>query len=86
MGSPRSARASAIPFILWQYVDGEGTLREGTKLGVEEHGAGFPVVEELLLDAEPGDASRDAIVLVNVVEEVGGDGVEDPGDNHVVHA
>jgi hypothetical protein len=61
-------------------------LGESTELGVEEHGAGFPIVEELLLDVEPGDASRDTIALVNVVQEVGGDGVEDPGDDHAVHA
>jgi hypothetical protein len=51
-------------------VNGVGALREGTELGVEEHGAGFPVVEELLLEPEPGDASRDAIALVNVIQEV----------------
>ena len=60
------------------FVDGEGVLAESAELGVEEHGAGLAVVEELLFDAEPRRPSSDAITLVDDVEEVRGDGVEDP--------
>jgi hypothetical protein len=68
------------------FVDGEGALGEGAKFSIEEHGAGLAVVEELLLDADPGGASRDAVVLMNIIQKVGGDGVEDPGDDHAIHA
>jgi len=67
-------------------VDGEGTLTEGAKLRVEEHGARFAVVEELLLKAEPGLPGSRGVVLVDDVQEVGGDGVEDPGQDDTVHA
>jgi hypothetical protein len=66
-------------------VDGEGALGESAELGVEEHGARFAVVEELLLDAEPCGASRNTVTLVDVVQEVRGDGVEDPRDDHANH-
>jgi hypothetical protein len=59
-------------------VDGEGPLGESAKLGVEEHDARLAVVEELLLDVKPGGASKEAVVLVDVVQQVGGDGVENP--------
>ena len=68
-----------------EIIDEEGSLAGGAELGVEEHGAGFAVVEELLLEAKPRYSSGDAIALVNNVEKVGGDGVEDPRDNDAVH-
>ena len=43
------------------------------------------VVEELLFEAEPRGTSSHAIALVDDVEEVGGDGVEDPRDDDAVH-
>jgi hypothetical protein len=42
-------------------VNGEGALEESAKLGIEERGTGFAVVEELLLDAEPCGASRNVV-------------------------
>jgi hypothetical protein len=45
-------------------------------LGVEEHSAGFAVVEKLLLEAEQGGTSRGAVTLMDVIQEVGGDGIE----------
>jgi hypothetical protein len=48
-------------------VDGESTLTEGAKLGVEEHGARFAVVEELLLKTEPGLSGSGGVVLVDDV-------------------
>ena len=68
-----------------EIINGEGSLAGGAELGVEEHGAGFAVVEEVLLVAKPRCSSADAIALVNNVEKVGGDGVEDPRDNDAVH-
>jgi hypothetical protein len=67
-------------------VDGEGTLGEGAKLGVEQHGVGLTIVEELLFDAKPSCLSGEAVRLVDDVQEVGGDGVEEPGDDDAVHA
>jgi hypothetical protein len=69
-----------------ELVDGEGALCEVAELSVEQHGAGFTVVQELLLDAEPSSPSRDPVALVDDVQELGGDGVEEPRHNHVVHA
>jgi hypothetical protein len=40
-------------------VDGEITLHENTKLGVEEKCVSFAIAEELLLDGQP-DATRSA--------------------------
>jgi hypothetical protein len=67
-------------------VDGESTLTEGAKLGVEEHGTRLTVVEELLFKPEPGRPGSGGVVLMDDVQEVGGDGVEDPGQNNTVHA
>jgi hypothetical protein len=47
---------------------------------------GFTVVQELLLDPEPGRPCCGAIVLVDDVQEVSGNGVENLGDNHALHA
>jgi hypothetical protein len=55
-------------------------------LGVEEHSAGFAVVEKLLLEAEQGGTSREAVTLMDVIHEVGGDGIEYPGDDHTIHS
>jgi hypothetical protein len=40
----------------------------------------------LLLEAELGDTSGDPITIVDDVQKVGGDHVDQPGDNHAVHA
>jgi hypothetical protein len=61
-------------------------LTEGAKLGVEEHGARLAVVEELLLKSEPGCPGRGFVVLVDDVQQVSGDGVENPGEDDTVHA
>jgi hypothetical protein len=58
-------------------VDRQGTLGESAKFGVEEHGAGLTVVEELLLKTEPSRLSSDTVAVVDDVQEVGGDGVEE---------
>ena len=68
-----------------ELVDGEGTLGEGAELGIEEHGMILAVVQELLFKAEPHSLSGDAVTLVDDVQEIGGDGVEDPSDDHTVH-
>jgi hypothetical protein len=67
-------------------VDGEGALGECAELDVDEHGARRAVVEELLLEAKPGDMASDAVAVMDDVEQVGGDGVEEPGHHHAVHA
>jgi hypothetical protein len=67
-------------------VDGEGALGERAELSVDEHGARRAVVEELLLETEPGDTGSDVVAVVDYVEKVGGDGVEEPGQHHAVHA
>jgi hypothetical protein len=67
-------------------VDGEGAFGEVAELGVEEHGARLAIVEELLFQTEPRSPSGDTVALVDDVREVGGDGVEDPGDDDEVHA
>jgi hypothetical protein len=67
-------------------INGEGALGEGAELDVEEHGAGLSVVQELLFKTKPSSPSGDAVRLVDDVQEVGGDGVEDPGDDHAIHA
>lgn len=67
-------------------IDGEGTLGKGAKLSVEEHGARLAVVQELLLELKPGNPSRDNVTVADDVEEVGGDGVVEPGDNDAIHA
>ena len=61
-----------------EVVDREGTLGEGAELSVEQHGAGFAVVQELLLDSKPGGPSRDPVALVDDIQEIGGDSVEEP--------
>jgi hypothetical protein len=52
-------------------VDGEGALGEGAELGVEEHGARLAIVQEFLFEAEPSDPSRDAVTVVDGVQEAG---------------
>ena len=66
-------------------VDGEGTLGEGAKLIIKKHGAGLTVVEELLFNAEPCCSGGDAVALVDDIRKVRGDGVEEPGDDNIVH-
>jgi len=66
-------------------VNGESALGEGAKLSIEKHGAGLTVVEELLFNAEPCCPGGDAVALVDDVQKVGGDGVEEPGDDNTVH-
>jgi hypothetical protein len=61
-------------------------LAESAKLGIEEHGAGLAVVEELLFDPEPCCSGGEAIVLMDDIQEVGGDGVEEPREDDIVHA
>jgi hypothetical protein len=39
----------------------------------------------LLLEAQPGDASGDSVAVVDDVQKVGGDRVDQPGDDHAVH-
>jgi hypothetical protein len=67
-------------------IDGEGTLAKSAKLGVEEHGAGLAIVEELLFNPEPCCPGGEAVVLMDDVQEVGGDGVEEPREDDAVHA
>jgi hypothetical protein len=67
------------------FVDGESALAELAEFGVKKHGAGFAVVEELLLQAKPRSTSGDAVAFIDDVEKVGGDGVEDPRDDDVIH-
>jgi hypothetical protein len=67
-------------------VDGEGTLGESTELGVDEHGAGLAVVEELLFQTKPSPPSRHTLMFMDDIQKVGGDGVENPGNDHAVHA
>ena len=69
-----------------EFVDGERVLAELAELGVEQHSPRFAVVEELLLEAEPRGTGRDTVAFVDDVEQVGGDGVEDPRDDDAVHA
>jgi len=40
----------------------------------------------MLLDAEPCCPSSEAVMLVDDVQEIGGDGVVEPGENNAVHA
>ena len=56
------------------------------ELGIEEHGAGLTVVQELLFNLEPRRPSGDAIMFMDDVQEVGGDGVEYPGNDDAIHA
>lgn len=39
-----------------------------------------------MFNSEPSRPSSDAIMLVDDVQEDGGDGVEELGDDHTVHA
>ena len=61
-------------------------MAESAKLGVEEHGAGLAIVEELLFNPEPCCLGGEAVVLMDDVQEVGGDGVEKPREDNTVHA
>jgi hypothetical protein len=47
---------------------------------------GFAFFQELLFKTKPRSPGIDAVTLVNDVQEVGGDGVEELGDDHTVHA
>jgi len=67
-------------------IDGEGTLAESAKLGIEELGAGLAIVEELLFNPEPCYPSGEAVVLVDDVQEIGRYGVEEPREDDAVHA
>jgi hypothetical protein len=49
-------------------VDGERALGQSAELSVEDHGARLAIVEELLLEAEPGSSSGDTIAVVDVVQ------------------
>jgi len=67
-------------------INGEIALREVAEFSIKEQFPGLTVPQELLLNPEPSHPSSDTVVLVDDVEEVGGDAVEDPGDDHAVHA
>jgi hypothetical protein len=67
-------------------VDGEGALREVAKFSIKDECPGFAISQELIFDPEPRCPGSGASVLVDDVQKVGGDGVENPGDDHAVHA
>jgi hypothetical protein len=67
-------------------VDGEGALREVAKFSIKDECSGFTISQELIFDPKPRCPGSGASVLVDDVQKVGGDGVENPGDDHAVHA
>ena len=67
-------------------VDGECPLREVAEFCVKEQSPRLTVVQELLLDPEPGSPSSGATMSVDDVQEVRGDAVEQPREDHIIHA
>jgi hypothetical protein len=65
--------------------DGQVTLVEVTKLGIEVEGASLLVAEELVLECEPDGASG-GVTGHDGLLQVGGDGVGDPRLDDVVRA
>jgi hypothetical protein len=67
-------------------IDREVALGEVAEFSIKQQRPGLAVAQELLRNPEPGHASSDAVVRVDDVKEVGGDAVEDPRDDHAIHA
>ena len=67
-------------------IDTEISLGEIAKFSVKKQRPGLTVPKELLRNPEPGHTSCDAVVRVDDIEELGRDAVEDPRDDHAIHA
>ena len=89
VGDGFAKSSKSISFVLHRaavVVDGESALGEIAEFSIEDQGLGFLISQELLLDPKPSHPSRDAGVLVDNVQDVGRYAVEQPGDDHAVHA
>jgi hypothetical protein len=75
-------KALHLPIVV---VDTEVTLNEAPKGGVDVESASFVVAEEVVLQCQPGAASRVATLLDDVLQ-VRGDGAPDPRLDDVVHS
>lgn len=60
-------------------------MHEGAELDVENQGASFSVVDELIFKAKP-DGARRVLGFGGDLDEVGGDAVVEPGAHGAVHA
>ena len=67
-------------------VDRECPLREVAEFCVKEQSPRLTVVQELLLDPEPGSPSSGAAMSVDDIQEVQRDAVEQPREDHIIHA
>lgn len=60
-------------------------MHEGAELDVENQGASFSVVDELIFKAKP-DGARRVLGFGGDLDEVGGDAAVEPGAHGAVHA